>query len=313
MIPDGAWTTRTDGSGAFVLAGVKPGRYEVWFRKVGLIVVHYGWESRVGARLEVRVKMRPLPNTLDPVRVYAAEERTMRARSMVSGTVTDSAGVPLDGVRVDLIGGQRSTITSDDGAFTFRHVLPGPVVVRARLMGFSPASTTFTLLDEDAREIHLRLKPLAQMLDDVRVTAESGFDLPSQVALRDYDERLRWRNLGGSARFLGPERLRSISGGTIGDLRDFPEAPRCMFAGSGLSTCDACVLVNGTRGWHRPITTFNVNEIETIEYYPPSASFHGETEWTGTVADRMNLVHPQCRGRLGDHPAYFVIWTKGSR
>ncbi len=313
-IPDASRkSVHSDSLGAFVLRDVPLGRYEVWFRKVGLIAVQYAWESRAGGRLDVRVRMRPLPNTLDAVKVYASEERSMRARSSVAGTVTDSAGVPLDGVRVDLIGGQRATITSDDGTFMFRHVPPGPMTLRARLLGFSPATSTFTLEQDDSRDVYLRLKALPQTLDEVRVTALSGFSIPAQVALRDYDERLRWRNAGGSARFIGPERLQSIGGGTIGDLRDFPLAKRCMFAGAGMESCDACVLVNGVDGYYRPLTTFVVTDLEAVEYYPPTSSAGGETEWTGTVAERMQAVNRNCRGGVGQHPAYFVLWTKGSR
>jgi hypothetical protein len=239
----------------------------------------------------------------------------MRARSMVSGTVTDSAGVPLDGVDVQLVGAQRTTTTADDGSFVFRHVAPGPMTVRARLLGFAPASTRFTLADDDTREVHLRLRALAQTLDEVRVTAESGYDIPTRVAQRDLDERLRWRQEIGSTRFFGPERLRSIGGGTVAEIHDYPNAPECMFPGQrgARPPCDACVLVDGLRGYYRPITTFDVNDIDMIEYYPPTRGGHGETEWTGTVAEQMSRVHKDCRGRLGDHPAYFVLWTKGSR
>ena len=313
LIPDIGVTTRSDSAGAFTLLGVKPGRYEVWFRKVGFIVVQFAWESRVSARLEVRVKMRPLPNTLDPVRVYASEERTMKARSMVSGKVTDANGVPLDGAQVQLTGAQRSTLTADDGSFAFRHVAPGPLVLRARLLGFSPATTRFTLEDDDVREFLLVLKPLAQTLDEVRITAESGFDIPSQVALKDFDERLRWRHVAGSSRFWGPERLSSIGGGTVMDIRDYPSAPLCNFPGNRNYPCEACVLVDGVRGYFRPINTFVVNDLDMIEYYPPAAGTRGETEWTGTVAERLSHVNAKCRGELGTHPAYFVIWTKGSR
>jgi hypothetical protein len=86
-----------------------------------------------------------------------------------------------------------------------------------------------------------------------------------------------------------------------------------MFPGSGLGTCDACVLVNGLDGYYRPIFTFAMNDLEAIEYYPPTRGAHGETEWTHTVAERMNHVHKNCREEKGAHPAYFVLWTKGSR
>jgi hypothetical protein len=317
VIPDADVRTRTNSTGAFELLGVKPGRYEVWFRRLGLIVVQYPWESRIGARLEVRVKMRPLPNTLDPVVVYASEERSMKARSMVSGTVTDSAGVPLDGVQVQLAGTGRTTVTSDDGSFVFRHVAPGDMVVRARLLGFAPASHAFTLLDTDDRKVYLRLKPLAQELDEVVVTAESGFG-PMQGAWKDYDSRMRWKTTSGSAMILGPERLQSLGGIPLDlALRGAPQGFSRKTVGANsrakdsrfMITGDVCILENGLRAVSRPLRSYAASDLEMIEYYPNPPP---ETELTGTVAERMSAIRG-CGGVIGSHPPYYVLWFKDAK
>jgi hypothetical protein len=258
--------------------------------------------------------MRPLPNTLDPVVVYASEERTMKARSMVSGNVTDSVGVPLDGVQVQLVGTGRTTITSDDGAFVFRHVAPGELMVRARLLGFAPATHSLTLVDNDDRKVYLRLKPLAQELDEVVITAESGFG-SAQSAWRDYDERMRWRSPNGTALFIGPERLQAL--GTLpADL-----ALRGVFAGftrgtqaasarqAGLIAGDVCILENGVRPLIAPLATYRSSDLEMVEYYPPSPP---ETDLTGTVAAHLS-VRRGCELFEGRHPAYYVLWLKGAK
>ena len=58
-------------------------------------------------------------------------------RGRIAGVITDSTGVLLPGVTVTASGAeQRTTVTSDRGAFAFENVLPGKYTIRATLPGF---------------------------------------------------------------------------------------------------------------------------------------------------------------------------------
>ncbi|MEO8624068.1 MAG: carboxypeptidase regulatory-like domain-containing protein, partial [bacterium] len=165
-IPDIRRSARSDAAGNFVLAQIPPGTYEVWTRRIGYIIVQFKWTARADERLEVALTMRPLPHTLDPVTIWASEDRQMKSKSLVKGIVMDSAGFPVQGVEVQLIGSGRATVTGSDGTFAFRHVKPGQLIVRARLLGYSPSTSRFQLVEDDEREVFLRMGNLAQQLDE---------------------------------------------------------------------------------------------------------------------------------------------------
>ena len=65
------------------------------------------------------------------------------ATGVITGTVLDDAGKPLDGVVISAMGGSTSFAVSDrTGQFTLRSLMPGPYLVRAHLDGYLPARGT---------------------------------------------------------------------------------------------------------------------------------------------------------------------------
>ncbi len=323
-IPGTTAAGRSNAAGMFTLAQVAPGLHEVWARKVGFIVAQFNWTARADERLEIAITLRPLPHTLDPVVVWASEERAMTSKSYVRGIVMDSAGFPLDGVEVQLIGTGRGTVTAGDGSFIFRHVKPGVLTLRARMLGYSPAASVMKLMENDERDIVLRMGNLAQELDEVHVTSESGYGR-SESAWKDLDRRMRF-HVEGSARVIGAEQLDGM-GSTPLDLAlrgfsgGFATAPTTIKAGNSTpishggsgAAGDVCILENGVTPTSRPLAVYTASDLRLVEYYPP-ASPRGspETEYTQSVIYRMAGV-PGCNGELGEHPAYYVLWFKGGK
>jgi hypothetical protein len=316
-------SARTDGNGTFVLAGVVPGiSHEVWFRRIGFESVRFVWKGDEGKRTEIAVTLRPLPNTLSPTVVWANETKSLASTSVVSGIVVDSAGAPVAGADLQLIGADRTTKSAADGTFEFRHVPPGTVTLRARRMGYAPGALMIELERDDQRDVAIRIRRIAQTLDTVNVTEASGYG-KTDVAWREFGRRERWRSNSGLEVTLGPRRLAEAGSMPLDWLLDpymknlpggnrpprsivSSKAARINVPEGGLGA--ACILENGLVFRHWPLALYSANELDRVEYYPPSPP---EREYTSTIWPRMQGV---CgRGHDGGHPAWFVVWLKGAR
>jgi hypothetical protein len=327
MIPAGAQSARTGSDGKFVLGGVAPGFHEVWIRHIGNVSVPFDWSAEEGKRVEIAVTLRPLPNTLDPIVVYATESRSLSSTSMVSGVVVDSGGLPLANADLQLIGTTRTTVSASDGSFEFRHVPAGMMTLRARHLGFAPSTRMIELTSDDQRGVMIRLRRLDVMLDTVKVVEESGYG-STDKAWQEFGSRERWRNsAGGPAFALGPKRLAEAGGmpldwllrGYIGEAQgvrapsriDPGNGGREVKAGANPLTSDlACILENGIYPRWIPLYTYAASEVDRIEYYPSAPP---EFEYTGTVEARMRMF-PACgKTPSGGHPSYYVLWLKNAR
>lgn len=66
---------------------------------------------------------------------------------------------------------------------------------------------------------------------------------------------------------------------------------------------DACVLINGWQFEMRPLSSYNVDDIEMLEIYP------SKSEDTKTVRDHMS--RPCEEKPDGGHLTWYVLWLKG--
>jgi hypothetical protein len=317
-------SVRTSRNGAFTIDSVAAGLYTVWFRQVGWASVNYRWDTSEEARTEVRISLRRLAKTLNPVVIREAEDRGMRQSAGLLGLVLDGENNPVDEVTVEIVGTSIGGVTRPNGGFLFKPIPSGSYVVRARKIGYSPANYTMSLIPGEERELVLRLQRLATSLDAVQITELSGFG-SGQTMLADLGRRLRWH--GVSNFVLGPDDLRRYGtrgldevGKRIGvDFKEMVSArrrggPRSIngasigvgvgSSGVGRAQGDACILLDGKFAVSRPLSSFVASEIELLEIYPT------RTEVTETISDRM---HGSCaKSPSGDHPTYYVIWTRGS-
>jgi hypothetical protein len=322
-VPLSSKSTHTDRNGAFALIGMAPNvAHEVWFRRIGFESVRFVWKGEEGKRVEIAVTLKRLPNTLSPTVVWANETKALASTSMVSGVVVDSGGVPVAGADVQLIGAERATRSAEDGTFEFRHVPPGAVTLRARHMGYAPTALMIELENDDQRDVAIRIRRIAQTLDTVNVTEESGYG-KTDVAWREFGQRERWRSNSGLEVALGPNRLREAGRMPLDWLLapytvnpgGSSRGPKSLVPGNSTRMGippevalpgAACILENGIQFRYLPLALYSADEIDRVEYYPPAP----EREYTGTVEPRMGI---QCRRMGGGHPAWYVIWLKGAR
>jgi len=294
----------------------------VWFRRLGYRSVDYNWEARPDQRTEVTVVLHAIPRTLDPVVVRAEEDRRLKGSSSILGIVIDSAGTPIDEAEVQLVGANRVGVTRANGGFLFRPLPVGQYLMRVRKLGYAPTTMTVNLVDHDDREVIIKMRSLPVKLDAMVIAERSGY-APDDHALEDLDRRLRWQSF--KTLVAGRDRLETF--GTMGldqaimglggtgavqvaeRMMQAKQVPRLFGRGEPAPRTalpDDCILLNGKTQLHQPLRTFSAAQVEMIEVYPAG------TEVTGTVADKMRT--PECRAQsLLQHPAYYVVWLRGTR
>lgn len=95
----------------------------------------------------------------------------------IRGTVTDSAGTPLEGAAISVAGTELRTETNSSGQYTLPNVPPGTAVIRAHLIGYYPAERTLTVGTDDLTVDFVLAPGVAQLEEIVAVgygTRERG-------------------------------------------------------------------------------------------------------------------------------------------
>src|SRR5262249_38159757 len=86
-------------------------------------------------------------------------------RSTLIGTITDSAGVGIEGVEIGLVTDPTiHTVTGDSGLFRLLNLPPGEVSFTVRRLGYQSASFTANLKPGKTSRMHLSLDRMAQQL-----------------------------------------------------------------------------------------------------------------------------------------------------
>ncbi|MGH7689500.1 MAG: carboxypeptidase regulatory-like domain-containing protein, partial [Gemmatimonadaceae bacterium] len=181
----------------------------------------------------------------------------------ITGTVRDSAGVPVLGAQVEA-GPRYSTVTDSAGAFALRGVPQGPVAVSVRRIGFAPMSSMWDL-GGIALSLDLRIRAFPTMLPTVYAQARpepydsrlAGFYRRKAEQLGHYITRGEIDSLGT---FRMTDALQRIPG-----VRKFT-----MRGGLGTSvtmagqTCPPLVMVDG---FPAALGSFDLNMIDlsTVE------------------------------------------------
>jgi TonB family protein len=124
--------------------------------------------------------------------VLLAPRASFSQTGVISGTVTDSAGSPIVGAEVMVLGTGASVATGDRGEFRVNGLRPGSVVVKARRLGFRADSANARIGDTVAI-VALHLAPVAETLKPV-VIKTNRVEFKGRLA--GYYERLERRNSG---------------------------------------------------------------------------------------------------------------------
>ncbi len=162
----------------------------------------------------------------------------------LAGRVVDDTGAPLPSANVVLPDLDRGTTTGTDGRFRLSDVPTGTHALRARFVGYTPATDTVTVEDNETARVELTLTPESVDLDGIQVTALRPSAQPSgalssnqirEAEVADPGALLRELPGIGSVR-RGPMGLdpnvRGLTetevGVYIGGMRTFPTGPARM-------------------------------------------------------------------------------------
>jgi protocatechuate 3,4-dioxygenase beta subunit len=156
----GTRATMTDSSGRFGFANVEAGRYRLRARRNGFLETHFG------AR---RAESKGAVLTLGPGQEVKDLIIKLRPFGVITGTVRDSDGDPLEGAAVSALRfqyekGKREIMvagrawTDDIGQYRIANLIPGPYYVRAKPA--PPESDITAAGDSESRAGMLTLAPV---------------------------------------------------------------------------------------------------------------------------------------------------------
>jgi hypothetical protein len=150
---------------------------------------------RVGAFLVAAVFVLALPTAVNGA-----------TNSRLEGRVVDDESAPLAGAEVtisseSLIGGPQSTVTSEDGSFSFHFLLVGEYTVEATLVGYTPVTAVATVRLDRTASVTLRMVPVA-FSSEIEVGAEVPIIDPTRTNTGEVfgEEYLRLTAIGSEGR-----------------------------------------------------------------------------------------------------------------
>jgi hypothetical protein len=231
---------------------------------------------------------------------------------VLRGAIQDTAGKPLDGALIEIIGLGRRMFTPSSGAFRFDEVKPGKYWVVARRIGYAPLQTALTFKLGDDREIVFQLDRLPHVLPEELV---KGDDAAWQRRYGDFVGRSR----GAFGNFLTRDDIEQARPQYLGDVvrrhmpytssdafftpafADFDRTFTGFRRSGQLSTraavsrgCSPLVSVNGgTPSGIWAVNDFRPSEVEAVEIY------------------RGNRMMPAEFAIWGTGCGLVVVWTRG--
>jgi hypothetical protein len=231
----------------------------------------------------------------------AAQQRTI-----VTGIITDSAGVPLAGVEVFLGSAQTPAVTNDRGIYMVTDAHRGRLWISARRIGYAPTRRSATIERGRTTTLDLGMAALPVLLDELVVLA-SGMHLDrlsdfwrrsrmgwGRFLTRDDIERRRPTELGQLVRMYLPGGVYRSS-----EQETFDPFNPGMSASSRFShpRCAPALSLNGgypQEGWH--VNDLAVQDIEALEVYRPGMLGLPFEYSTHPRASRCGMVVAWLRG-----------------
>jgi TonB family protein len=224
----------------------------------------------------------------------------VRAQSAgnISGTVTDTAGLPLLGVEITVEGSPVRTFSDEHGVFHLGGVPYGVRMLSARRLGFAPAQTSIEVSTPTDATATIRMKPVAETLPPV-VVHPGRMNYTGRLA--GYYERLEKKTSGY---FITREQIDHENPRMLGQL--LQRVPGVVaFRGRGGITgirlrgrnCWPLVWIDGT-----PMPSGEVD----MDSFSPS-TIHGIELYLGSTTAPARYTYTRDVSSCGT----ILIWSRG--
>ena len=293
-----AGSIRTDAKGSFSLANVPKGALMVSVRRIGYLPAVAEFEIPIEAGDSLMVTLVPMRSDLDTIKVLAE-------MNVIAGIVVDEHFKPVPGATVDLIGNRRgSATTGADGWFTFNSVRSGPTILHVLKPGY--VGTMHSVQLTDWRGVVVRIATIDTTLSKRKQAIEAGNGNSATFVWHETQTRLAQRY--GHAVIVTREELAPLGSLTLGEAIRATRSAASLSSDLQVANNTVCVLIDGNRRiGPMSLDSYNTDEVEFVELYPPGS------EPSGTVEAYMRFA--QCptvktiaTGKSG--PFYGVIWMK---
>lgn len=227
-----------------------------------------------------------------------------QAPMALSGVVTDTVGTPILGVVITATGTAATVITDERGEFRLPGMVPGPVELRARRLGFAPLVREHEVTADDAHNrLQLTMTPLPTTLRPVVVQRSRGDAGGARLA--GYYERLERRSGG---HFITRPELESQEHRRLSQvLANTPGVSSFQLRGGGVvrmrgRSCRPLVWIDGVPmpAGEVDLDAFPVNTLHGVELYLGAAAPMAHT----ALRDRSSCgtILLWSRGRDTDPP-----------
>ncbi|PYP66573.1 MAG: hypothetical protein DMD26_07370 [Gemmatimonadetes bacterium] len=212
----------------------------------------------------------------------------------ISGSIRDSAGVPIPGVEVVLLQLKGAVYSDSVGVFRFGNIPAGKRELHFRRLGFAPKSLDANITEGQTLALAVVLEASAtqiegmtveeasrrrQMLSDFYDRSSRGF---GHFFTREQIEKRNPMNLSDMMRLVPGARLVPLRGGGQATLR-FSRAQM------GNRDCPPQYWVDGVKAWNLNIDDIVPQDVEGIEIYsgastvPPQFNTREGTTICGVV------------------------------
>jgi hypothetical protein len=277
---------RSDRDGAFRFLGISPGSHELRILRIGFQPRDTTVTIIAGSTNEVIVSL----TRLTSLREVAVSAR----RTGVYGIVLERDSLkPIEGARVELLGGRAGDTTDASGAFSMMAARSGTFLLRVSHPMFDTRMVSVRAPVDSGVEIDIVMRP-------------GGVPLPNtlEFGLADMAQRVNWATGAGNATIVGRDELRDR-----GSLLEMALKLSPSVAKKGLMIDErACVFVDGVA---RPLLSINAvsaEDIESVEVYGARGDF------TGTLAKMWPrgaiCGNPNARAAPTNRAIFIAIWTR---
>ena len=247
-----------------------------------------------GVSLNKRVLLASLPVML----ALVAPLRLVAQQGNITGTVTDSAGLPLVGVEISVDGLSVRATTDEHGLFHLGGIPYGTQTLIARRLGFSPERTSIEISTPADAAATIRLKAIAENLPPV-VIHPARMSYTGRLA--GYYERLEKKS-GGY--FITREQIDHENPRLLGQLLQRVPGVMAVRGRGGITgirlrgrTCWPLIWIDGT-----PMPS---GEVDLDSFVP--SSIHGIELYLGSTTAPARYTYTRDVSSCGT----VLIWSRG--